>query len=1060
MRGEGELRRDPRGKAKGRSGRSKQADGGARGRRSAPIRFADFELDVDAGELRRAGKRVAIARKPFSMLCYLAANAERAVPKQELLRRLWPKVVVSDAAFASALKDLRRALGDEGARPRFVSTVRGRGVRFVARRAGARGGAELATAVQPGLSAPLARAPLVGRIRELRALARAAEAAAKGKPRLVVITGAAGTGKTRLVDELLHDPSSVDFAVGRGRCQPDEPEPYHPFAEAFRSRLGQGDGGVASPGRAEVEFNQILYAGRIGTRAQTGDASHGRHDEAELFTAVWRVLERLARARPTLLVIEDLHNAEASTLELLTSLAIEISDAQHGTGVPLLLLATTQPPPHGTRLSVALRRIARQRGCTSIAISGLGARASGELLAGAGAARPTGSAAKALHEASGGNPYLLNLLAREQRTPGPVGAEETGALRAPMARRLEHLSGESRRVLTVASFCGGEFGPLTLGAAAGLPPKEIAAALDEASALGLVVGGPRSFRFDHELVRESLREAAPEANRAEIHLALASVLEELHSDGSHEHAIEIARHLLLAGSRADPDRVVVFARRAGDQAFAVCAWQEAAEFYEAALYAESRLSAAERAEIHYRAAVAVSHDLDTARAYEHFTAAAREFRAAGDGTGFAWALMSAARTRAAMSPEAARDGDDLQRLQILYGWLGEGQPALRGRMLGSLSEAARHCRDDALAEDFADQALAVGRNTEDDVVSFLASEQIALARFSRLRLRESVAAWFEADAYARRSRDPWLQSLAGPKLAFALQQLGRLGEARTAGQQAETLARSARNRAALSLILAGQASLELACGNLDAAEARVRDALAACELTHDGWAFVMAHVVRVCAAVNRGRWDQVEAMFAELMKADQPRIAGGFFGAVSAAALRLLAIALRAPEAIDRGELSALVDRALAEGVRGPNVTAYTRLAEVALLLGSVEHTRALEEPLRLAEAHGFVFVGPRAVLLPRLQAGCALLDGRHDEAATYFEKALSRARLSGARIEIAATLVERAQMQARFGRVGRELERARGDVAEAGAIAREIGLALLRERAAALTRELATLGR
>ena len=1056
MRGEGELRRDPRRKASGQSRRSKRAEVGGSGRRSAPIRFADFELDIDAGELRRAGKRVAMAKKPFSMLCYLAANAERAVPKQELLRRLWPKVVVSDAAFASALKDLRRALGDEGARPRFISTVRGRGVRFVGERAGLRGRKEMASAVQPTLPSPLARAPLVGRLRELRALARAAEAAARGKPRLIVISGAAGTGKTRLVEELLRDPSSIDFAVGRGTCQPDAPEPYHPFADAFRMRLEQGDGGVGVPGRAEVEFHQILNAGRIGVRADRGDTMDGRHDEAELFAAVWRVLERLARARPTLLVIEDLHHAGASTLELLTNLAIEISDAQHGAGVPILLVVTTQPSAHGARLGVALRRIGRQRGCSSIEISGLGSRASGELLAGVGAARPSGTAAKAMHEATRGNPYLLNLLAREPLTPASMGREDAGARRAPIEHRLGQLSGESRRVLTVASFCGGEFGPLTLGAAAGLPQPAIAAALDEAFALGLIVGGPRTFRFDHELVRESLRKSTPEAIRAEIHLALASVLEELHVGGANEHAIEIARHLLLAGSGADRDRVVVFARRAGDQAFAVCAWQEAAEFYEAALRAESRLSAAERAEIHYRAAVAISHDLDYARAYEHFSAAAREFRTAGDGTSFAWALMNGARARAALSPDAARDGDDLQRLQILYGWLGEGQPALRGRMLASLAAAARHCRDYALAEDFGEQGLALGRNIDDDTVCFLASEQIALARFSRLRLRESTAAWFEADSYARRSRDPWLQSLAGPTLAYALQQLGRLGEARTAGRQAEALARRAGNRAALSLVLAGQASLELACGNLDAAEARARDALAACELTHEGWAFVLAHVVRVSAAVNRGRWREVEAMLASLTRPGRPRVAGGFFGAVSAAALRLLSIALRAPEAVDRGELSALVDRALAEGVRGPSVTAFTRLTEVALLLGSAEHSRRLEEPLRLAETHGFVFVGPRAVLLPRLQACCALLDGRLDEAETYFGKALARARGSGARIEIAATLVERAQMQARFGRVGREIESARADAAEAGAIAREIGLALLGQRAAALTRELA----
>jgi len=96
------------------------------------ISFGSFELDLSRGELTRAGHFVSLAPKPLALLLHLAANRDRAVPKQELRRYVWPDVFVSEAALASALKDLRRALGDDGAHQKVVRTLRRRGYRFVA----------------------------------------------------------------------------------------------------------------------------------------------------------------------------------------------------------------------------------------------------------------------------------------------------------------------------------------------------------------------------------------------------------------------------------------------------------------------------------------------------------------------------------------------------------------------------------------------------------------------------------------------------------------------------------------------------------------------------------------------------------------------------------------------------------------------------------------------------------------------------------------------------------------------------------------------------------------
>lgn len=94
--------------------------------------FGAFELRSDGRLLQDDGSEVALAAKPVAMLLHLVRHRERVVPRAELLEAIWPGVSISDAAFDSALRDLRRALGDRARKARFVATLRSRGLRFVA----------------------------------------------------------------------------------------------------------------------------------------------------------------------------------------------------------------------------------------------------------------------------------------------------------------------------------------------------------------------------------------------------------------------------------------------------------------------------------------------------------------------------------------------------------------------------------------------------------------------------------------------------------------------------------------------------------------------------------------------------------------------------------------------------------------------------------------------------------------------------------------------------------------------------------------------------------------
>jgi DNA-binding winged helix-turn-helix (wHTH) protein len=90
--------------------------------------FGEFELDGARFELRRAGERIPLQRKPLHLLIYLVQNRERTVPSVELVREIWPDVTVTEASLRRAIKGLRAALG--GPESRFIESCRGYGYRF------------------------------------------------------------------------------------------------------------------------------------------------------------------------------------------------------------------------------------------------------------------------------------------------------------------------------------------------------------------------------------------------------------------------------------------------------------------------------------------------------------------------------------------------------------------------------------------------------------------------------------------------------------------------------------------------------------------------------------------------------------------------------------------------------------------------------------------------------------------------------------------------------------------------------------------------------------------
>ena len=1038
---------------------------GALDRSSRSISFGEFQLDCERGELRCAGEFVDLAPKPLSLLIYLALHRTRAVPKHELLDQLWPDVFVSEAALSSALKDLRRALGDDGTRQQVIQTLRRRGYRFAAQVREGRLAAKPLTAVETFAESDGPQPPaFVGRARELAWLVERLADAARGRPRVALVVGEPGVGKSRLLEQLELDPACLDFEVITGRCQVEASLPYLPFVEALSEWLLQNDETSDHMlGEEAAVVRQLLHPDSTAAEPVRGtELSTGERERAELFAGVYRVFERLAHRRRTVLVIEDLHCADSASLDLLGHLVGAMADGRSQGPLPLLLVATTRPSKGEDLLACALERLERESICDQLELGGLDAAAVRELVEGLGVAPLPAGGVREIAEATRGNPLFIREFVREggagtPRRSAARRARDTGSADASLPRptqlgaalcaRIARLRDRTRVVLTVAAFIGDRFGLLALGAACRMNSEVIAAAISEAVQAGLLSGERRSFHFAHPLVREVLLNTTPDARRAEIHRDLADVLEDLYASARGEHALEIAHHLVLAGDGIAHDRLLDYARRAADQAFAVCAWHDAARFYEAATQATEALPPAERAALHFRAGLAASRDANAESCRLHYTTAAEIFARIGDEAGRARVLMFLLRAQLTSPAMAYGASVYVSALEELAVKLADAEPALCARILETLSGAYWAASDAARAQVYAERALVIGLELDDDAVCRNACMGLALARFSRLQVRDAVESWREALARAHRSRDPWLASAACARIPLGLLHLGRLDEAVETARAAEQLARRAQNLMDLSLVLSEQTCLDVARGDFVSAERSSRAALLAIQRSRYPWGGPLVIGARACAAALRGAWIEAEASLAAL--AAKGPIFDEQAPAIQllVAAYRELIGAQRAPAAVDVTRLASLLRLVRAGGGDIHLLAPLCALAEAAERVGARELSVECEPMLRRAHEHSVVLTAGWVQSIARLLAGCASAAGRGDEAAVWYDCAITETRSAGARVELVAALVGRSRLCAERQGPG-DSSNALADLAEAISIATELALLPLAKEA------------
>jgi class 3 adenylate cyclase/tetratricopeptide (TPR) repeat protein len=445
------------------------------------------------------------------------------------------------------------------------------------------------------------RTAFIGRDEERAQLRRLMENAAGGSGALVLIGGEPGVGKTRLAAEISEEAALRGFLAFTGRCYESEgTPPYIAFteileaarrsvpAEPFREALGESAAEVA---RIVPELRTLFPDIPPPLELPPEQERH------YLLNSVRDFVERAARIAPMVVVLDDLHWADDSTLMLVERIAEKIHE------FPALFVGTYRDVeldverPLARTLDDLLRRRLAQR----ISLRRLGSEGVEEMLRALSGQEPPSPLVKVIYGETEGNPFFVEEVFKHLVEEGRL-LDASGNFRADLriedvdvpegvrlviGRRLQRLGEAGRKALTAAAVVGKAFSYDLLATLEDVEEEMLLDAMDDAQAAGLIAPasqGPEAhFVFSHELIRQTLLANVALPRRQRLHLRIAEAIERSHGDSLDEWAADVGHHLFQAGTAADPGRTSSFLTRAGDRSFDAAAFEEALRFYEDAM---------------------------------------------------------------------------------------------------------------------------------------------------------------------------------------------------------------------------------------------------------------------------------------------------------------------------------------------------------------------------------------------------------------------------------------------------------------------------------------------
>ena len=889
-------------------------------------------------------------------------------------------------------------------------------------------------------------APLVGRTRELTWLDAKLDDALAGRPQVLLITGEAGIGKSRLLRELQRRATARGAEVCPGRCREGDTVPYLPFLRSFLPRLER-----ACREEGDRHGQADLIARLSGHREPpTGDSAPSpEQEQAWLFFAVAETAIRLARRERVVVTIDDLQWADRPSIDLLYQLVVEVADAGLGAPVRLLLAATMRPQPEG-ELAAAIARVQREEVCHALRVGGLAEGESAELVRALGLERSSRQLISTVHSTTRGNPLHIEAVVQRVAGSGAVhdrGGElvadpaiVTSAPPADISRaleaRIDALSEPVREVLILASFLDE---PVSAGVLAQLAREaDVAGAIAEAIDANAVVSEEDGIHFVHPLFAHLLQRRPDLAQRRRIHLDAADALERAADADADQaaHVHEVAHHLIEAGPAAAPGRTLEWTRHAGDRSWSMLAWGDAARCYEVAGQAAEEVGApaAEIGALHFRAGLAHYRAMAFGPSADQLERAARFLASAGDTRGVALARLEG--VRAGIMTGGFGVAVDVAPLEEAVDALTD-DPGLAGRLLGQIAEAHWVRGEIDKGRDLAARALELARGAGDDSTCARALVTSAVIAWLRLDLDGALRLLLEARDHAGRAGDPWVEGIVLPRLALTLLWLGRLDEAEAAAEEGSDSCRELGDWAERSLALSARVGVAAARGDFEAVERWSAEAWTAVRLSRYVWSASLFLPTLAATRALRGAGDEAAQALDRLTDLQTPDAMAHVFEEGVWLARQLVRAYTGEVDAI-RTELAAHPERIKARwGVALGTVARFAVLGELADTAGVEVPINRVERGLARAADRGMTITDGLTFVVARVRALIARLDGRAADAERHLHDAVTVCEEIGARPELARASLE----QARLRIEGDDPERAGPLAARAAGLFRELGM-------------------
>ena len=413
---------------------------------------------------------------------------------------------------------------------------------------------------------------------------------------MLFLTGAPGTGASRLASEVAIEASAKGWTVLSGRCVEQDGAPYAPFREVLAGAVGASTSKTLqeAAGKNGPLLSQLTPALRQKVRGMPADAGVPTDKLREqLFHAVFEFLTGVQGARPLLVVLDDLQWADDATVLLLRDLAERVG------GSHMVVLGTYWEDLDSSQpFSSVLSRLLRRRRAQRFVLGPLSERDVEKIVAGMSEAPLSPVQLMGIQAATEGNPLFVEhsyLYMAESETllggSGRVQASYTEedlelaqSVRGLIGRRLERLSEPAQRMLVAAAVIGRDFDIALLEAFGELAGHELRDALEEGTrGRFLTSAGADRYRFAHDLIRQRVLGVLPLPRLQAYHLAVADTLERVYGKSGQERAGEIGHHLYQAGTAADPVRTSGFLSMAAGNALSVGGFEEVMRLVDATL---------------------------------------------------------------------------------------------------------------------------------------------------------------------------------------------------------------------------------------------------------------------------------------------------------------------------------------------------------------------------------------------------------------------------------------------------------------------------------------------